>query len=177
MVFSSASSQGQGFKGRYFFETDYKVPGTPDPPGCRFKYLSESAKTGDFHSPRHPGNYPSLTECTYEFYGSVGEQVYLVFNYFRLRADSATIGYSEFCTEDWLEVYEMHPSGRESLIGRYCAYSAPGPILSDFGVNSMKVILRTDATAVASGFSASYQFLPMMTSLGGESRFPSSRLE
>lgn len=167
MVFSSGTSQGQGFKGVYFFETFYKIPGTPDPPGCRFKYLSESGKTGDFNSPRHPANYPALTDCTYEFYGSTGEQVHIVFNYFRMKADSATIGYNEFCTEDWVEIYEMHPSGREFMYGRFCANTAPGPILSDVGVNSMKVILRTDETAVASGFSATYQFLPTMTSLGG----------
>ncbi|RWS19627.1 cubilin-like protein, partial [Leptotrombidium deliense] len=38
MLFSSGSSQGSGFKAHYSFETDYRVPGTPDPPGCRFKY-------------------------------------------------------------------------------------------------------------------------------------------
>lgn len=170
MIFSSGTSQGQGFKGRYYFETDYKVPGTPDPPGCRFKYLSESVKSADFNSPRHPSNYPSSTDCLYEFYGQPGEQIKIVFNYFRTKSENSDtlIGYNEACTEDWLEIYQISSSGREYKFGRFCASTAPGPIITDFGVNSMKILFRTDETGVASGFSASYQFLPAMTSLGGE---------
>jgi len=168
MIFSSGSSQGQGFKAKYSFSTDYKVSGTPDPPGCRFKYLSQSLKASDFNSPRHPANYPSFLDCTYEFFGQPGEQVKIVFNAFKLKTSSMEIGYNDVCTEDWIEVYEIFPSGREYKFGRFCAATAPGPIVSDVGVNLMKVILSTDASGVASGFSGSYQFLPAMTSLGGE---------
>lgn len=171
MVFSSGSSQGQGFKAKYSFETDYKVQGTPDPPGCRFKYLSESSKTGDFNSPRHPANYPSSTDCTYDFYGQPGEQVKLVFNYFRLKVKdevAVPVGYNDACTEDWIEVYEIFPSGREYKFGRYCGKSAPGPIVSDVGAHTMRVILSTDDAGVTPGFLANYHFLPAMTSLGGE---------
>lgn len=166
MIFSSGTSQGQGFKARYSFETDYKVSGTPDPPGCRFKYLSESTKHADFNSPRHPANYPSFTDCTYEFFGQPGEQVKIVFNYFKLKTSEDVVGYNDVCTEDWLEIYQIYPSGREYKYGRYCSLSAPGPIVSDVGVNLMKVILSTDSSGVASGFAAGYQFLPAMTSLG-----------
>lgn len=175
LIFSSGSSQGQGFKARYWFETDYKVAGTPDPPGCKFKYLSESVKTADFNSPRHPANYPSSIDCYYDFFGQPGEQVKIVFNAFRLKSsDSVTIGYNDVCTEDWIEVYEIFPSGREYKLGRYCASSAPGPIVSDFGVHNMRVILKTDEIGVASGFLASYTFLPETDVLG--SKFFSTRI-
>jgi hypothetical protein len=166
LIFSSGTSQGQGFKGRYHFETDYKVSGTPDPPGCRFKYLSESLKAADFNSPRHPANYPSMTDCTYEFFAQPEEQVKIVFNYFKLKTSTDLMGYNDVCTEDWIEVYQVFPSGREYKFGRYCSATAPGPIVSDIGVNVMKVILSTDESGVASGFSAGYQFLTAMTALG-----------
>src|SRR6266487_4614970 len=64
MVFSSGTTQGQGFKARYTFETDYKIPGTPVPGGCHFIYNSASGtKAGDIQSPRYPTNYPSNTHC------------------------------------------------------------------------------------------------------------------
>ena len=167
LIFSSGTSQGQGFKARYHFETDYKVSGTHEPPGCRFKYLSESTKAADFNSPRHPANYPSMIDCTYEFFAQPGEQVKLVFNYFKLKTSQQEIpGYNEVCNEDWIEIYQVFPSGREYKFGRYCSETAPGAIVSDLGVNLMKVILSTDESGVASGFSAGYQFLPAMTVLG-----------
>ncbi|GFV84217.1 cubilin [Trichonephila clavipes] len=74
-----------------------------------------------------------------------------------LTKDCKTI--SEVCEEDWLEIYEIYPNGRESIVGRYCSKSTPGPIVSDKGVHTMKVVLRTDAEGVASGFLATYIFI------------------
>ncbi|CAL1273536.1 unnamed protein product [Larinioides sclopetarius] len=165
MVFSSGTSAaltGKGFKARYTFETDYKVPGTPSPDGtCNFTYLSSSStKRGDFNSPRHPANYPSNTTCVYNFKGEPGTQIKIVFNYFRTKTQElATTGYNEVCKEDWLEIYEVYPNGRENVVGRYCSKSTPGPIVSDKGVHTMKVVLHTDAEGVASGFLASYLFI------------------
>ncbi|GIY50571.1 cubilin [Caerostris extrusa] len=67
------------------------------------------------------------------------------------------------CQEDWLEMYEVYPSGRERLLGRYCGRTAPGPIMSALGVDTMKVILHTDDKNVASGFTATYEFFPADT--------------
>lgn len=131
--------------------------------------MSESVKAADFNSPRHPANYPSSIDCYYDFFGQPGEQVKIVFNAFRLKSsDSVTIGYNDVCTEDWIEVYEVFPSGREYKLGRYCASSAPGPIVSDLGVHNMRVILKTDEIGVASGFLASYTFLPETDVLGSK---------
>ncbi|XP_065293590.1 cubilin-like isoform X1 [Dermacentor albipictus] len=167
MVFSSGQTKGTGFRARYSFETDYKVPGTPSPNNtCHFWYLSESQATGDFNSPRYPANYPSSTRCEYIFLGGLGEQVKIVFNYFKTKAELAYHGYNEACVEDWLEIYEVSAKGESSKIGRYCAKTAPGPIVSDTGVNMMKVILHTDSSGVASGFSATYYFLKDVNKFG-----------
>ena len=167
IVFSSGSTQGQGFKARYTFETDYKVPGTPSPSGeCHFSYVSESTKSGDINSPRHPSNYPSTTHCVYEFFGESGQQVKVIFNHFKIHPEKLQPGYNDECKEDWLEVYEVLSSGREIKYGRYCGATAPGPIITDFGVNRMKIILNTDDTGVSSGFSASYSFIDSTDNLG-----------
>ncbi|UYV63914.1 eat-18 [Cordylochernes scorpioides] len=169
MVFNSGSAQGLGFKAKYTFETerltqvwaaDYKVPGTASPNGsCIFQYSSESRKTGDFNSPRHPANYPSATRCEYYFFARSDEQIKFVFNYFKTKTDIAVAGYNEVCVEDWLEILEVFPNRRERKIGRYCGKTAPGPVVSDTGVHTMKAVLHTDSGGVASGFLASYTFL------------------
>ncbi|KAG8192223.1 hypothetical protein JTE90_014084 [Oedothorax gibbosus] len=159
MIFKSGSTQGQGFKANFHFEADYQVPGTASPNGsCQFFYNSESQKLGEFNSPHYPANYPSSIECEYYFQGVRGEQVNLVFNYFKTKMDIEAYGYNEICQEDWLEIYEVYPSGRERKLGRYCGRTAPGPIMSELGVDTMKVTLRTDDKNVASGFTATYEF-------------------
>lgn len=89
MVFSSGELQGRGFKARYSFETEYKVPGTAAPDGtCHFTYRSTSRKKGEFNSPRYPSNYPSDTNCSYVFLGTPNEQVTIVFDSFKVKAES-----------------------------------------------------------------------------------------
>lgn len=64
--------------------------------------------------------------------------------------------FSEICREDWIEIYELYPSGREKKVGRYCGRTAPGPLISE--VDALKVVLQTDDKGVASGFTATYEF-------------------
>nr|XP_027195182.1 uncharacterized protein LOC113789799 isoform X1 [Dermatophagoides pteronyssinus] len=164
VVFNSGSTQGQGFKAHYWFETDYKIMGTQASPGqCHFSYVSSGSKSGEFNSPRHPSNYPSNTYCIFEFFGEPDEQVKVVFNQFKFSdAEVASLsipGYNEKCTHDWLEVYSVDSgTGREQFYGRYCGFTAPGPILTETGVSQIKVIMNTDENEVSSGFSATYKF-------------------
>ena len=81
---------GSGFKANFKFETEYLIPvGTPAPDGsCKFTYRSSSRKDGRFNSPRHPSNYPSETNCIYEFYALPHEQVQIVFDSFKVRAEN-----------------------------------------------------------------------------------------
>lgn len=73
-----------------FMCTEYRIPGTPSPDGsCQFTYHSTARKRGEFNSPRYPSNYPSDTNCTYMFIPTPDEQVSLVFDHFKVRADSA----------------------------------------------------------------------------------------
>ncbi|KAF0294851.1 Dorsal-ventral patterning protein tolloid [Amphibalanus amphitrite] len=111
LVFSSGATQGSGFKANFKFETEYQsdhlylptecqsdhlylpseylIPGTAAPDGsCRFTYNSAAGKRGDFNSPRHPANYPSATACEYTFETQRNEQVRLVFDNFKVRAEN-----------------------------------------------------------------------------------------
>ena len=112
MVFSSGELQGRGFKvriskfekfqheknffslflpqGKYSFETEYKIPGTAAPDGtCSFTYRSHSKKKGEFNSPRYPSNYPSDTNCSFIFLATPNEQVTIIFDHFKVKADNA----------------------------------------------------------------------------------------
>lgn len=79
----------------YYRVLEYRVPGTAAPGGeCAFTYRSESKKRGEFNSPRYPSNYPSHTNCTYMLDATPNEQVTVVFDHFKVRADAwnATAG-------------------------------------------------------------------------------------
>ncbi|KAK2586444.1 hypothetical protein KPH14_010719 [Odynerus spinipes] len=163
MVFSSGELLGKGFKARYTFETEYRIPGTAEPDGtCTFTYRSSSRKRGDFNSPRYPSNYPSDTNCTYLFYATPNEQVTLIFDHFKVRTKNlnVTSGHYGFdlCQDDWLEIYNMYRDNTEKLIGRYCGMTAPGPVESNLGARGLKVILHSDSELVYSGFKARYTF-------------------
>ncbi|CAK9794637.1 Tolloid-like protein 1 [Anthophora quadrimaculata] len=172
MVFSSGESQGQGFKARYSFETEYKIPGTAAPDGsCTFTYRSSSRKRGDFNSPRHPSNYPSDTNCTYLFLVTPDEQVTLIFDYFKVRTKNTNVTGGHYgldiCQDDWLEIYNMYQDNTEKLIGRYCGSTAPGPVESNLSALGLRVILHSDSELVYSGFKARYTFEKAKFIFGG----------
>jgi CUB domain len=77
-------------QGKYSFETEYKIPGTAAPDGtCSFTYRSTSKKKGEFNSPRYPSNYPSDTNCSFVFLATPNEQVTIIFDHFKVKADNA----------------------------------------------------------------------------------------
>ncbi|XKL66755.1 hypothetical protein PGB90_010175 [Kerria lacca] len=163
MIFASGESQGRGFKAKYIFETDYLVPGTATPDGkCTFSYRSTSKKQGDFNSPRFPGNYPSDMNCNYTFIPTPNEQVAIIFDYFKIRADKANASVAQYgddvCYEDWVEIYNMYRDGTEIKMGRYCGYTSPGPIESVRGAVGIKLLFRSNEKDVFSGFKARYSF-------------------
>nr|XP_018896176.1 PREDICTED: cubilin isoform X2 [Bemisia tabaci] len=171
MIFSSGELQGRGFKAQYIFETEYRVPGTAAPDGsCAFSYQSASKKRGEFNSPRFPGNYPSSTNCTYTFITSINEQVVIIFEQFKVRADSANTSVAQYgfdnCHEDWVEISNLYRDGGVHLIGRYCGATSPGPIESSLGAVGLRIFLRTDAEGVYSGFKARYAFEPAKPMFG-----------
>ncbi|XP_037867516.1 cubilin isoform X4 [Bombyx mori] len=171
MVFSSGELQGRGFKAKYTFETEYRVPGTAAPGGeCAFTYRSESKKRGEFNSPRYPSNYPSHTNCTYMLDATPNEQVTVVFDHFKVRADAwnATAGLygGATCSEDWVEAWWVGREGSRVPLGRWCGAAAPGPLHSPRGALGLMIALRTDAEHVASGFKARYVFEPAKSIFG-----------
>lgn len=169
VIFRSGSTQGQGFKAKYWFENDFRISGTPETPGCRFRYSSESQKFGTFNSPRHPSKYSSSTYCEYIFTALPLEKIKIFFNHFKFKTQSPiSIGYNEACMEDWIEMYEVHSNGREDKIGRYCAYSSPGPFVTSLGIHQLKIILSTDESGMSSGFLASYHFISNSNGVKGQ---------
>ena len=165
VLFNSGTSQGQGFKAHYWFETDYKIPGTQASPGqCQFSYMSASGeKKGEFNSPRHPSNYPSSTFCTYEFFADPEERVMIYFTNFNYAdtevSSMMTTGYNERCAQDWMEIYAIGPHGREYFFGRLCSAQIPGPIITDRGVHQVKIVANTDDSEVSPGFLGNYAFI------------------
>ncbi|CAH2085253.1 unnamed protein product [Euphydryas editha] len=171
MVFSSGELQGRGFKAKYTFETEYRVPGTAAPGGeCAFTYRSEAKKRGDFNSPRYPSNYPSRTNCTYTLVATPNEQVTVVFDHFKVRADSwnATAGLygGATCSEDWVEAWWTGREGSRVPLGRWCGAATPGPLQSPRGALGLLIALHTDSDSVASGFKARYVFEPAKSIFG-----------
>ncbi|XP_037944623.1 uncharacterized protein LOC119677377 isoform X3 [Teleopsis dalmanni] len=172
MVFSSGELQGRGFKGKYTFETEYKIPGTAAPDGtCSFTYVSSSKKRGELNSPRYPSNYPSETNCSYLFLAEPNEQVTIVFDHFKVKADgnaNATVGAygSGACFEDWLEMYVVYRDNNDRFLGRYCGFTAPGPVESPRGAVGLRITLHTDQENVASGFKARYFFEAAKSDVG-----------
>ncbi|XP_071744912.1 LOW QUALITY PROTEIN: cubilin [Lepeophtheirus salmonis] len=170
LLFNAGSKPGSGFKALFKFETEYLIPiGTPSPEGhCEFTYKSLSRKEGRFNSPRHPSNYPSSTNCTYLFYAEPNEQVQIVFDTFKVRTDNLQSNTSlgawkaygrNQCVEDWLEIFQVYRDKTEELVGRYCASSSPGPVVSLREVAvGLKVFLLTDDKDVFSGFMGRYLF-------------------
>ncbi|CAG4970135.1 unnamed protein product [Parnassius apollo] len=171
MVFSSGELQGRGFKAKYTFETEYRVPGTAAPGGeCAFTYRSEAKKRGDFNSPRYPSNYPSRTNCTYTLVANPNEQVTVVFDHFKVKADAwnATAGLygGATCSEDWVEAWWTGREGSRVPLGRWCGLATPGPLQSPRGALGLLLALHTDSEAVASGFKARYIFEPAKSIFG-----------
>ncbi|OQV20586.1 putative Cubilin [Hypsibius exemplaris] len=166
LKFYSGTTQGLGFRILYQFETYFKVPGIahPDSNICEFRFQSgPHIKSGDFHSPRHPANYPPNTNCTYIFEGAANEQARLEFDLFRLSGDG---NYNNDCqNQDYVDIFETsavdsRQRRRDMLIGRYCGTAMPAPIISRFGVHDLKLRFVTDATGVTNGFRGRYMFQP-----------------
>lgn len=136
------------------------MPGTAAPDGtCSFTYRSTSRKKGEFNSPRYPSNYPSEINCSYVFLATPNEQVVIVFDHFKVKANTTGGHYGlTACYEDWLEMYVVFRDGNDRFLGRYCGMTAPGPVESPRGAFGIRIILHTDTENVASGFKARYVF-------------------
>jgi len=178
ILFKAGSKPGSGFKANYRFETEYQIPGTPAPDGsCRFEYRTDSKLDGRFNSPRHPQNYPNDMNCTYLFWSKPTQQVMLVFDHFRVRADNITAEKNstlgnwksygrEQCVEDYVEIFTINNPNQRQLLGRYCSTSTPGPVVSPRGTRGLELFLHTDKQSVYSGFKGRYMFIEAQSPFG-----------
>jgi len=175
LLFKAGSKSASGFKAQYRFETEYQIPGTPRPGMCHFTYRSTSRLEGRFNSPRHPQNYPNDLNCTYLFLATPTQQVQIVFDHFKVRADNINTNSSlgnwkaygrAQCNEDWIEIFEIRMDQSKELLGRYCDKSSPGPVVSPKGTVGLEMHLHTNSEGVFSGFKGRYQFMQAKNEFG-----------
>lgn len=74
------------------------------------------------------------------------------------------------CTEDWVEIYVLFRDGVERFIGRYCGTTSPGPMETPSRATGIRILFRTDAENVSSGFKGRYVF-EVAKSVTGKSKF------
>lgn len=55
-------------------------------------------------------------------------------------------------------MYVIFRDGSDRFLGRYCGFTAPGPVESPRGAVGIRIVLHTDQENVASGFKARYIF-------------------
>lgn len=100
-----------------------------------------------FSSPRNGTNYPNNVECVWNLVARPGFHVGLKFvNRFFLES-------SPNCSKDYVAVYDKKGDSWVQL-GKFCGRDTP-PIVNSTS-REMRIVLRTDSSSVADGFSASW---------------------
>ena len=97
-------------------------------------------------SPNFPNYYPNSANCRYTIVVAPGLQIALMFEKFSVEFHSS-------CIYDSLAVFDgINNIAR--LIGRFCGYSPPGPIVSTG--NMLHLQFTSDFSVTARGFFARY---------------------
>ncbi|XP_065114614.1 cubilin [Paramisgurnus dabryanus] len=103
--------------------------------------------TGSFTSPGHPTVYPHGANCTWYISLEPGNLIRLSFTTFNLE-------YHTNCTYDYVDVYDNGTALTGTLMGRFCGHSVPPSLTSTDSL--MTVLLVSDSSLAAEGFSATY---------------------
>ncbi|KAJ7389732.1 Bone morphogenetic protein 1 [Desmophyllum pertusum] len=109
--------------------------------------------SGEFASFDYPFLYPNDASCTWKIEVPVGYVVQLTFHAFGLQQ-------SQDCQADYIEIRhsEEDYDWRHKLIGRFCGFSLPGVIRSNY--TYMHVDFVTDSSGRYPGFHASFKAVP-----------------
>ncbi|XP_024214976.1 cubilin [Halyomorpha halys] len=148
LVFTTDSAYGgRGFKANYTI-VDINCGGI----------LTE--KTGTVSSPEYPEHYPMNHTCTWLISSPPGTIIQLTWLSFNLEK-------SFNCNRDWVVIYDKNPNQAYSgqLGDKYCGNSLPPAMTSSS--NLMSIVLHTDTTVSAPGFSASYLAVDSREMCGG----------
>ena len=97
-------------------------------------------------SPNFPNNYPNHVNCKYTIVVAPDLQIGLVFQKF-------SVEWNPTCNYDSLTIFDG-ASNTSRLIGRFCGYSPPGPIVSTG--NMLHLQFTSDYIVTAKGFFANY---------------------
>ncbi|XP_026057290.1 cubilin-like [Carassius auratus] len=103
--------------------------------------------TGSFTSPGHPTDYPHGANCTWYIAVQPGNLIRLSFTTFNLE-------YHTNCGYDYVDVYDNGTALTGTLMGRFCGRAVPPSLTSTDSL--MTVLLVSDSSLSAEGFSAEY---------------------
>ncbi|XP_016093659.1 cubilin [Sinocyclocheilus grahami] len=113
--------------------------------------------TGSFTSPGHPTDYPHGANCTWYISVEPGNLIRLSFTTFNLE-------YHTNCGYDYVDVYDNGTALTGTLMGRFCGRSVPPSLTSTDSL--MTILLVSDSSLSAEGFSADYVSINASTGCG-----------
>uniref|UniRef100_A0A8C1I6Q0 Cubilin (intrinsic factor-cobalamin receptor) n=1 Tax=Cyprinus carpio TaxID=7962 RepID=A0A8C1I6Q0_CYPCA len=123
--------------------------------------------TGSFTSPGHPTEYPHGASCTWYISVEPGNLIRLSFTTFNLE-------YHTNCAYDYVDVYDNGTALTGTLMGRFCGRSVPPSLTSTDSL--MTVLLVSDSSLSAEGFSAEYVSINASTDCSKVFRTPTGEL-
>ncbi|XP_042910258.1 ovochymase-2 [Parasteatoda tepidariorum] len=123
---------------------------------CHDLYEYDASKVGTVESPFFgKRNYHNGLWCEYRIRAPEGYRIKLKFLEFDVDPSSG-------CSQDQLVVYGKD---KKSVLGLFCGYELPKPILSNEGENEIRFLFRTDFMVSGKGFKVQYESSPHFTSV------------
>ncbi|XP_035209877.1 ovochymase-1-like, partial [Stegodyphus dumicola] len=121
--------------------------------GYKCKNLEEfdAAEKGEITNPLYSkGNYPNNLWCEYRITAPDGYRIKLTF-------EDMDIKPSGSCGSDKLVVYGKN---KETVLGVYCGFQIPNPVLSHEDENEVRLLFETDDMGSGRGFKLTYESSP-----------------
>nr|XP_042910261.1 uncharacterized protein LOC107441451 [Parasteatoda tepidariorum] len=123
---------------------------------CRGLDEYDASKLGTIESPFFgKRNYHNGLWCEYRIRAPQGYRIKITFLEF-------DIDPSRGCSQDQLVFFGKD---KKSVLGNFCGYELPKPILSNVGENEIRSLFRTDFMGSGKGFKIQYESSPYFTSV------------
>ncbi|XP_015788200.1 suppressor of lurcher protein 1-like [Tetranychus urticae] len=176
---SKSHFPGQGFKGRFFFETlpslhnPLEIPSTEpekskeslkgsesgsiltQSPECDQIYNSDIFKNGTFSSPNYPNPYPANIHCKYHFMGRGKERVQIMFSDFHVyKPDDSP----KDCDGADVVMVFITINGQKERLDNLCGDTLPLQLMSN-GPSMTVEFKSLDNSEQFRGFKADYRFV------------------
>ncbi|XP_052711363.1 suppressor of lurcher protein 1-like isoform X3 [Crassostrea angulata] len=154
------SNPYKGFIGKYSFidSSEFQTTMTRvsrDVSPCSYidRHSNDTHSKGRFFSPSYPQNYPSWSDCSYQFFGRPGEVVKLTFQVLQLAGNTTSCNKDQY--QDYIEVYDgVNNTERIAFI---CGNGGVPSIRSR--TNYLTVHFHSGQNINMKGFAATYEYL------------------